>query len=114
MVFDNNHPKYPNTLSLQQALELSNLYLENAHKTSDQEIALVLCHGAFAALSQAERPNKEHAGDPKEHASDPKEPKCQTHREGVAAAYIDLGKLVEREGYADEAQTIYKKTEIWG
>jgi len=38
-------------LSLQQALELTNLYLENVYRTTDNDMALVLCHDEEVALS---------------------------------------------------------------
>ncbi|KAF9937990.1 hypothetical protein BGZ65_000684, partial [Modicella reniformis] len=100
-------PLPKNVLSLQQALELTNIYLENAYKTKDQDIALVLCHDAEVTLSQAKNNTKKNRTLPKD-AGD------QTLREGIAAAFIDLGKLLESQGYQDVAEVICKKAEKWG
>jgi hypothetical protein len=94
-------------LSLQQALDVCNIYLENAYRTTDQIIALVLCHDAEVALSQAKSASKKitsHPGDGEYHAL----------RNAMASAYIDLGKLLESQGYQGEAQEFYKKAEKWG
>jgi tetratricopeptide (TPR) repeat protein len=107
MVFRNIVPSHLNALSLQQALELSNIYLENAYGTADPDIALVLCHETEVALSQAKSANKKYPAHPKDTGH-------QSLRDGVAAAYIDLGKLMEKQGYRDEAQAICKKAEKWG
>lgn len=107
MVFGIVTPSHLSALSLQQALELSNIYLENAYKTTDRNIALVLCHEAEVALSQAKSASKKYPSHPDDIGH-------QTLREGVATAYIDLGKLMERQGYQGEAQSICKKAEKWG
>ncbi|KAG0221405.1 hypothetical protein BGX31_009919 [Mortierella sp. GBA43] len=100
-------PAPKNALSLKQALELSNLYLENAYKTVDQDIVLVLCHEAEMALIQAKSANKR---DPLRSNNSEYQGLC----DGVATAYIDLGKLLERQGYRDVSQAICKKAEKWG
>ncbi|KAF9347363.1 hypothetical protein BGX34_003200 [Mortierella sp. NVP85] len=105
--FGRSVPWHLSALSLKQALELTNLYLENAYRTADHDIALVLCHEAEAALSQAKSANK------KIHAP-PGDTHYQVLRDGVAAAYIDLGKLLERQGHPDLAHSICKKSEKWG
>ncbi|KAK3810199.1 MAG: hypothetical protein J3Q66DRAFT_443735 [Benniella sp.] len=107
MVFGKIVPSHLGVLSLKQALELANLYLENAYNIADRDIALVLCHEAEVALSQAKSANK------KTHAP-PEGIHYQVLRDGVAAAYIDLGKLLERKGYPDEGNSICKKAEKWG
>ncbi|KAF9358388.1 hypothetical protein BGX34_008954 [Mortierella sp. NVP85] len=107
MVFGNIVPSHLNALSLEQALELSNIYLENAYRTTDNDIALVLCHETEVALSQAKSASKKYP-------TYPKDVKHQDLCKGMAAAYIDLGKLLERQGYQGEAKTIYKKAEKWG
>jgi hypothetical protein len=107
MVFRNTVPSHLSTLSLKQALELSNIYLENAYRTTDNDIALVLCHEAEVALSQTKNANKKYPVRPNDDGH-------QALREGVAAAYIDLGKLLGRRGYQDEAQAVCKKAEKWG
>ncbi|KAF9997522.1 hypothetical protein BGZ65_006899, partial [Modicella reniformis] len=98
-------PKSP--LSLQQILELSNIYLENAFKATDHDIVLILCHDAEAALAQVKSSSKKiliHSEDSEE----------QALREGVATAYIGLGKLLDNQGYPDEAQTLYEEAEKLG
>jgi hypothetical protein len=105
--FGRSVPWHLNALSLKQALELTNLYLENAYKTADHDIALVLCREAEVALSQAKSANK------KMHAP-PGDTHYQVLRDSVAAAYVDLGKLLERQGYPDVAHSIRKKAAKWG
>ncbi|KAF9991856.1 hypothetical protein BGZ65_013019, partial [Modicella reniformis] len=90
-----------------QALDLSNIYLENASKTTDHDIALALCHDAEAILYQVERSSKKTLAHPKD-AGD------KVLREGVASAYIGIGKLLDSQGYPDKAQAIYKKAEKLG
>jgi hypothetical protein len=87
-------------LTSQQSLELANVYLENATRTTDPNIALVLCHDTEISLSQAKRMANH---------SDKK-----TVREGIATAYIDLGKLLYNRGHHREAQASYKKAEKLG
>ncbi|KAF9347395.1 hypothetical protein BGX34_003172, partial [Mortierella sp. NVP85] len=100
-------PAPKSALTLHQALELTNVYLENAYKTKDSNIALVLCHDAEVALSQAKSINKKHP-------THPKDAEHQMLYGRTAAAYIDLGKLLERQGYQVESQAIRKKAEKWG
>ncbi|KAG0201167.1 hypothetical protein BGX31_003873, partial [Mortierella sp. GBA43] len=95
------------TLSLHQALELCNVYLEGAFKTNDRDIALLLCHDAEIALFQAKDANKKMV-------DQPKDSRYQIWLNGIAAAYIDLGKLLELQGYSDKAELIRKKSEKWG
>jgi hypothetical protein len=100
-------PTPKNALTLKQALDLCNLYLENAYEAPDNDIALVLCRDAEVALSQVKSANKR----------DPIRPghaEYQVLRDGIAAAYIDLGKLLERKGYPKESLAFCKKTEKWG
>ncbi|KAG0220787.1 hypothetical protein BGX31_010530, partial [Mortierella sp. GBA43] len=107
MVFSSTIPSYISTLSLQQALELTNVYLENAYRVNDPDIALVLCHDAEVALSQAGEASRNHIA----HSTDTAYQKlCQ----GVAAAFIDLGRFLDRRGYQEEAMVICKKAERWG
>jgi hypothetical protein len=107
MAFGKIVPSRLGALSLKQALELANLYLENAYKIADRDIALVLCQEAEVALSQAKSANK------KTHAP-PEGIHYQVLRDGIAAAYIDLGKLLKQQGYPDEGHSICKKAEKWG
>ncbi|KAF9993850.1 hypothetical protein BGZ65_010559, partial [Modicella reniformis] len=99
-------PSHLAALSLQQSLELTNVYLENAYRTADRDIALVLCYEAEVSLSQAKNVTKK--------SPTANETGDQVLRKGVAAAYIDLGKLLESQGYQKEAQALCKKAEKWG
>jgi hypothetical protein len=87
-------------LSAEQALELANVYLENANSASDANISLVLCHDTEVSLSQARKAIK--------HTEN------QSLVDGIAAAYIDLGTLLERRGHGTGAQASYKKAEKLG
>lgn len=82
-------------LSPQQALRLANVYLENACNINDTNIALVLCNDTEISLSQAKKAVRR--------AED------QYVVKEIAAAYIDLGNFLERNGYANEAKLSYKK-----
>jgi hypothetical protein len=86
----------PRPLLPSQALDLANIYLENAGKVADSEIALVLCHDTEASLSQA------------------KKTADQSVIDGIAATYSGLGKQLEELGRDGEAQAIYKKAEKLG
>ncbi|KAG0220779.1 hypothetical protein BGX31_010538 [Mortierella sp. GBA43] len=107
MVFSNIVPSCLATLSLQQALELTHVYLENAYKMKDQRIAMVLCHEAEVALSQVKKANRKYPVHPDDTV-------YQTLRAQVAMAYIDLGKYLDRRGYPNEAIALCKKAEKWG
>ncbi|KAF9999426.1 hypothetical protein BGZ65_005211, partial [Modicella reniformis] len=107
MVFRNTVPLHLSILSLKQSLEIINVYLENAYKTKDKDVALALCHDAEGALSQAKNATKKHP-------IHPNDVEGKVLSESVAAAYIDLGKLLDGHGYRVEAQAIFKKTEKWG
>jgi len=87
-------------LSAHQALELANVYLENANNANDTNISLVLCHDTEVSLSQAKKAIKYSEN--------------QALVDGIAAAYTDLGKLLERRGHGTEAQVSYKKAEKLG
>lgn len=87
-------------LTSQQSLELANLYLENAMRATDTNIALVLCHDTEVSLSQAKRIGN--------HSND------KSVREGITTAYIGLGKLLHNRGHHLEAQASYKKAEKLG
>ncbi|KAF9366536.1 hypothetical protein BGX34_001525 [Mortierella sp. NVP85] len=85
------------SLSLQQVLRLANVYLENARKESDPNIALVLCYDTEVSLKKAAK-----------HTED------KGMREGIASIYTGLGELLSTQGHRDEAQAFYKKSEKWG
>ncbi|KAF9346059.1 hypothetical protein BGX34_004211, partial [Mortierella sp. NVP85] len=88
------------SLSSQQTLELANIYLENAFTATDSDIALVLYHDTEVSLSQAKKSVK--------HDKHP------TTTEGIAAAYIGLGKLLENRGHVSEAEASFKKAQKLG
>ncbi|KAF9982350.1 hypothetical protein BGZ65_002957, partial [Modicella reniformis] len=101
-------PAHLGVLSQLEALELTNIYLENAYKTGHKAIALALCHDAKTSLSQVKNNNTKKHPNHLNNAAD------QALRESVASAYIDLGKLLNGHGYQVEAQAICKKAEKWG
>ncbi|KAI8356345.1 hypothetical protein B0O80DRAFT_425215 [Mortierella sp. GBAus27b] len=73
-----------------QALELANIYLENACNVNDTEVA----------LSQAKSGSKSTDHHPL--------------RESIANAYIELGRLLDGHGHCKEAQASYKKADKMG
>jgi hypothetical protein len=87
-------------LSLQQALDLTNLYLDNARKAADPSIVLVLCHDTEISLSQVKRAAK--------HADD------KVIRDDIANVYIGLAELLGSQGLRVEAQSFFKKSEKFG
>lgn len=87
-------------LTFQQALDLANVYLENASKAQDPVIALVLCHDTEISLQHARKATKS--------AED------QAKQDGVATAYTGLGNLLERQGHRSEAQAMHKKAKKLG
>ncbi|KAF9355496.1 hypothetical protein BGX34_010432, partial [Mortierella sp. NVP85] len=94
-------------LTLQQALELGNIYLENAYKTTDDDIAL-LGHDAKVALSQTEDAEMKAAA----HLEDVEH---QGLCSGQVIVYTDLGNLPESQGcQEEEVQGIGKKADEWG
>ncbi|KAG0216951.1 hypothetical protein BGX31_000395 [Mortierella sp. GBA43] len=107
MLFRKTVPSPKAALTPHQVLQLANIYLENAHKSDDHDIALVLCQHAEAALSEAK-------GGPKSASAPSSDPNGQAVREKIATAYYHLGELLENQGHRDIAQTFYKKSEKWG
>jgi len=87
-------------LSPTQALELANIYLDNARKATDHCITLALCHDTEVTLSQAVRSSKRL--------------KAPVVREGIATAYLQLGWLLKSRRLHDEAEAFYKKAEKLG
>jgi hypothetical protein len=100
MVFGHIVSSPRGNLSLQQSLELANVYLGNADKAQDPDIALVLCHDTEVSLFQAKKASK--------NAQD------EVMRHGIATTYIGLGKVLDSRGHHSEAQAIYKKAEKLG
>ncbi|KAF9351684.1 hypothetical protein BGX34_000420, partial [Mortierella sp. NVP85] len=88
------------SLTPQKALELANVYLENAFNAVDSDIALVLCHDTEVSLTQAKKSVKHD--------------KNQTVTKGIATAYISLGKLLESLHHDSGAQASFKKAEKLG
>ncbi|KAK3817618.1 MAG: WD40-repeat-containing domain protein [Benniella sp.] len=88
------------SLSLQQALDLTNVYLDNARNATDLNVALVLCHDAEVALSQVKRAAK--------HTDN------KAIRDGIATVYSGLIELLKSRGYRTEARAFLKKSEKWG
>ncbi|KAF9351697.1 hypothetical protein BGX34_000414 [Mortierella sp. NVP85] len=99
-LFDSIAPSPRGDLSLQQALELANIYLEGANRAKDANISLVLCHEAEISLTQAGKRTR--------HAEDP------VLREEIAGAYISLGQVLNSRGHAKEVEASYKTAEKWG
>lgn len=91
-------------LSTRQTLQLAKFYLEYACKTTDHDIAQLLCHDAKSALSHVKRASK----------WAPKYTRDQGLRQDIAAAYSELGRLQDDLGLADQAQANYKIAEEFG
>ncbi|KAF9347650.1 hypothetical protein BGX34_002968 [Mortierella sp. NVP85] len=100
MAFGNIISSPRGNLSLQQALDLTNLYLENASKSTDPDIRLVLCHDTEISLVHVKRAAKKNDD--------------KAMHERIGAAYIDLGDLLDTNGLQEEAQAFYKKSLKWG
>ncbi|KAG0005411.1 hypothetical protein BGZ65_011211 [Modicella reniformis] len=97
------------TLSPQKALDLTNVYLENARKANeDPELALELCANAEASLSRVmktalSRPPRSH------------HPQVdQALREKVASSSFELGQLQDHLGSTKKAQSSYRNAEKLG
>lgn len=100
MVFGSVISSPRGNLSLRQALDLADLYLENASKSTDPDITLVLCHDTEVSLAHVKKAAKSN------------EDKSMHGR--IATIYVGLGELLESKGHRDEAQTFYRKSEKWG
>ncbi|KAK3816620.1 MAG: WD40-repeat-containing domain protein [Benniella sp.] len=87
-------------LSLQQALNLANLYLKNAEKSTDYDICLVLCHDVEVSLSQVKKTIRKIED--------------EAMRERIAHVYIEVGRLLDRLDHSSEAQAFYKKSLKFG
>src|ERR1041384_3047053 len=99
MVFGSIISSPRGNLSLHQILDLANIYLENASKSTDADIVLVLCHDTEVSLSQVKKAVK--------HKEDGE------MIEEIIAIYIGLGDLLASKGHRDEAQAFYKTSEKW-
>ncbi|KAI8346703.1 hypothetical protein B0O80DRAFT_490923 [Mortierella sp. GBAus27b] len=87
-------------LSLQQQLDLANIYLDNACKATDRDIILVLCHDTEVALTHVKK-----AAKAKQHQED------MNMRERIAMVFVNLGDLLQKQGHQEEAQAFFKKSE---
>jgi len=97
MLFGTIIPSQRDILTPMQTLELANIYLDNARKTTDPYIALVLYHDTEVSLSAAVRGSKRL--------------KVPVVREGIATAYVQLGWLLKSRRLHEEADAFYKKAE---
>ncbi|KAG0056057.1 hypothetical protein BGZ83_006494 [Gryganskiella cystojenkinii] len=93
--------------SPQKELELANFHLDNARKTKDAQIVLMICDDAEAALSRMKRAAKKTL-------TCPLSVEDQALRDGFAGAYLEHAKLMESLGYSEMAQVSYKRAEKWG
>ncbi|KAG0241497.1 hypothetical protein BGX31_001103 [Mortierella sp. GBA43] len=93
-------PSPRGSLSLQQSLDLANVFLECAGRAQDPDIVLVLCHETEVSLIKAKKVSK--------HARNP------IVRQKLATAFVGLGRLLESQGCDDEAQAMYKVAEKLG
>ncbi|KAG0244248.1 hypothetical protein BGX31_009529 [Mortierella sp. GBA43] len=100
MLFRNVVPSPKSPLSPRQILDLASVLVENAFKTTDENIALVLCQHAEVALSQV----KDGTDEPSDHEN-------QVLREKIATVYYNIGKLLEDLDHPDAARMFFKKSE---
>ncbi|KAF9350073.1 hypothetical protein BGX34_001426 [Mortierella sp. NVP85] len=97
----------PGSLSVQQALKLTSLCLENSRRAKDPELALELCDDAAVALSGIKRLKRRALI-----ASKKDEEQALSKR--VAASYVNLGTLQGSLGRSDKAHSNFKKAVQWG
>ncbi|KAF9346615.1 hypothetical protein BGX34_003771, partial [Mortierella sp. NVP85] len=101
MVFGSSIISSPRgNLSLQKTLDLANLFLENADKSTDPEIILALCHETEISLSQAKKIAKK--------------TNVEFMNGSIAAIYYGLSDMLDKHGHRDEAAAFRKKIEKWG
>jgi hypothetical protein len=100
MVLGSAVPLARGPLTPQYFLELANFHLENAFSANNPDIALELCRHAEDSLSKAQKAVKDAHN--------------QIVVEGIANAYIGLGKFLESRGHADGAKAIFKKAKKQG
>lgn len=87
-------------LSMGKAIDLANVYMGNAEKSTDSDIRLVLCYDVEFSLSQLKKAAKL--------------PEDKAMNERVADVYRRLGNLMGSNNHGNEAQAFYKKSEKWG
>ena len=100
MVFGSVISSPRGNLSLQTTLDLAYLFLENAGKSTDPEIILVLCHETEISLSQAKKIAKK--------------TKVGSMDDLIATIYHGLGNLLDKHGHRDEAEAFREKSKKWG
>jgi len=83
-------------LSLHKVIHLAQVYLENASKSTDPDIRLVLCHDVEVSLTQAKKSAKRTEN--------------KDMRQEIGTVFIQLGGLLEHHGHAKEAQAFYNKS----
>lgn len=88
-------------------LDLALALLESARKSTDPEVALVICGDAEDKLSRVKRTNKKRLLRP---ANDDD----RSLREEIVTSYIELGKLFDNFGQGDRANVNYKRAEKLG
>ncbi|KAG0347560.1 hypothetical protein BGZ54_004879, partial [Gamsiella multidivaricata] len=96
-MFDRTFSSSRKTLSPQKELELTNIYVENARKTKDREIA----------LSRMKRAAKKTL-------TTPLSVEDQALRDGFVGACLEHARLLESLGYNEMAQVSYNRAEKWG
>jgi hypothetical protein len=99
MVFGTIIPSPRGNLKLLQLLNLADVYLENAWRSTDPDLFLQSCHDTEVILSQAK--------------SLIKNTEDRVMRERAANAYAKLADLLRNHG-RKEAQAFYKKLEKLG
>jgi hypothetical protein len=101
MVFGSSVISSPRgNLSLKATLDLANMFLENAGKSTNPEIILVLCHETEISLSQAKKIAK-------------------TTKDGsmdywIATTYHGLGDLLDKHNHRNQAEAFREKSKKWG
>ncbi|KAI8345703.1 hypothetical protein B0O80DRAFT_431425 [Mortierella sp. GBAus27b] len=95
-------PSSEYTLTPRQALHIADVYLRNALRENDHDIAMVMCRHADILLNQS----KVFQSTSSTSSSDPED---QALREFGATAYSDIGKVLEAHGHQSRARIFYGK-----
>lgn len=90
-------------LTTRQLLERANYHIENAGRTTDSKVASVLCDDAVSTLSRVRL------------AADwvPKYADDHDLREGIASAYLALGRVQVQWEEHEDAKVSNKKADKW-
>jgi hypothetical protein len=102
-----NHTSASSNPPPRQDLDLALALLESARKTTDPEVALVICSDAENKLSRLKRTTKKQL-------LRPTNDEDRSLREGIVTSYIELGKLFGNLGQGDRAKVNYKRAEKLG